>query len=563
MSTYSDLLKQYIRNPQLRDGLELILAEVPNGEKGETGATGAAGAKLKSVAWDGNDLVFTLTDDSAVTFSGAKVDLKGDTGLTGATIASVAWSDNDLVFTLEGGATVTLTGAKTTLKGETGADGANVTSVAWNGNDLVFTLDDSSTITLVNAKVDLKGETGAQGPGFEEDTPVNAVAASKKLEISGTANDGETVDVDDETYEVDSDGSVEEGNIAVNVSTGTKTQATAKLSFTGVIKQGDKFGIGEETWEADYGDGVEAGNKQLDLSEAASADFASAVFTLTDVVADGQTVGLGIYTFEYDTNDVVTEGNIKVGVGTALDKQSAAVALAAAIETALGDYFDAVASLSGSDWIVTVTAKIKGSVYEWVTAEDCTNGSWGGNLDGGDDAPADEAAVAFITQFNAGEEQKIAAVADGGTAIDFTADAGQALDGSKGNTIEVSTTTENANWGAKTKLEGGTDCTEAEVAAALILAINGSSAIVDASDGGSNDVTVTAKEKGAAGNDIDIATDMANASWAGAAVKLSGGQDGTEGTKGKVLFDGSYIYICTADNTINDANWKKAAIEAV
>jgi len=34
-----------------------------------------------------------------------------------------------------------------------------------------------------------------------------------------------------------------------------------------------------------------------------------------------------------------------------------------------------------------------------------------------------------------------------------------------------------------------------------------------------------------------------------------GGQDGTEGYEGEIVMDASRIYLCTADNTINDANW--------
>ena len=34
-----------------------------------------------------------------------------------------------------------------------------------------------------------------------------------------------------------------------------------------------------------------------------------------------------------------------------------------------------------------------------------------------------------------------------------------------------------------------------------------------------------------------------------------GGQDGTPGYEGEIVMDASRIYLCTADNTINDANW--------
>ncbi len=43
-------------------------------------------------------------------------------------------------------------------------------------------------------------------------------------------------------------------------------------------------------------------------------------------------------------------------------------------------------------------------------------------------------------------------------------------------------------------------------------------------------------------------------------ITLAGGVNGTEGTKGQKAIDEDYIYFCAADNTINDANWKRAAI---
>lgn len=85
---------------------------------------------------------------------------KGDKGDAGACVESVAFVGDDIVFTLDDASTVTLVGAKTSLKGDTGAQ---VESVAFAGDDMVFTLDDASTATLVGAKTDLKGDTGEAG----------------------------------------------------------------------------------------------------------------------------------------------------------------------------------------------------------------------------------------------------------------------------------------------------------------------------------------------------------------------------------------------------------------
>lgn len=46
------------------------------------------------------------------------------------------------------------------------------------------------------------------------------------------------------------------------------------------------------------------------------------------------------------------------------------------------------------------------------------------------------------------------------------------------------------------------------------------------------------------------------------ATHLAGGQDGTVGTKNEVFHDNGYVYVCTADNTINDANWKRGALSS-
>jgi len=73
-----------------------------------------------------------------------------------------------------------------------------------------------------------------------------------------------------------------------------------------------------------------------------------------------------------------------------------------------------------------------------------------------------------------------------------------------------------------------------------------------------DDLTVTAKVKGVAGDLLDLIEVSEHITLSGA--KLAGGVNGTVGAAGAHLFDGSNIYICTATNTIADANWCKAAI---
>lgn len=396
-------------------------------------------------------------------------------------------------------------------------------------------------------------------------TPFNAANASAKLTISGTANDGETISIGDEVYELDTDASVGEGNILVDISAGTKAQATVKLTLSGAVGEGETFSVGSETYEADYDGEVAAGNIQLDLSGAGAAAYAAGVLILTGDVADSETVTIGSTVFEFDTNNSITSGNIKVNVAGNVDKQSACIALATAIETELNGLFDAVASAEASDWKVTVTARIKGTHMNIISTTTCVNGSWAaGTLVGGADASDANSATIIITTFNAETGYDITAVADGATAIDFNADAAGAQDGSFGNAIAVdSIPLLNGAFGTA-NLAGGYDCTEAEAGAAILATINAESTIVDASDGGDNDVTVTAKWGvfgGTSGNDVAVVTDMANGAWP-VGGQLAGGAAGTVGEAGDVMIDTTWFYVCIAENTVADGNWRRIALGA-
>lgn len=55
----------------------------PQGEQGLQGIQGDTGASIVSVAWNGNDMVFTKDDTDTVTLTGAKTDLTGPQGEQG------------------------------------------------------------------------------------------------------------------------------------------------------------------------------------------------------------------------------------------------------------------------------------------------------------------------------------------------------------------------------------------------------------------------------------------------------------------------------------------------
>lgn len=76
-------------------------------------------------------------------------------------------------------------------------------------------------------------------------------------------------------------------------------------------------------------------------------------------------------------------------------------------------------------------------------------------------------------------------------------------------------------------------------------------------------MTATNKIKGVIGDDTAIAASGADLSWAKDATKLSGGVNGTVGVKNQIVVDATNVYMCTATNTIADANWKKLILQSL
>mgnify|MGYP003797157861 CR=1 FL=1 len=138
---------------------------IPRGEKGETGA------QVESVAFVGDDMVFTLDDASTVTLDDAKVTLKGDQGIQGETGATGPTGPQGP------------TGA-TGAKGDTGA---SIVDAEFDGNDIKFTKDDTNTVILEDAKLELKGDTGLNGVGaiITATTATAAATAAKTATITG------------------------------------------------------------------------------------------------------------------------------------------------------------------------------------------------------------------------------------------------------------------------------------------------------------------------------------------------------------------------------------------
>lgn len=160
-------------------------------------------------------------------------------------------------------------------------------------------------------------------------------------------------------------------------------------------------------------------------------------------------------------------------------------------------------------------------------------------------------------QFVAPEGTPVNAVAAQGTLTfsDAVADAETVTIGAHVYEFKASGNAKKGN--IKVDVSGGV--TAADAVTALVAAITANTAsVVSAVDGTGDTVVVTAKVKGIAGNSIATTETCTKGAWG--KTKLAGGIDGTPAEKNSVLVDSEYIYVCTDDNTIADANWKKVEI---
>src|SRR3972149_695770 len=280
-------------------------------------------------------------------------------------------------------------------------------------------------------------------------TPVNAVAATKTLTISGVVIDGETVVIGDDIYEFCAD--------------------TAQSLSTGTIA--------------------------VDIAAVSTASAGTLTITDQPTAGDTMTIGTKVYTFVPD-GTANADGEVSVGTDLASSK------------------VNIVAAINGTDGISTAHTLISAGAF---AVNDCV-----------------------ITAFVGGVAGDLIASTETFTAVTNVFDAG-----TLGTTV------------------AGVDCVQADAVTALALAITTSDTQgVGGTDGAGDTVVLLVDTKGVAGNDIVIGETMANGAFAGGAVLLSGGVDGTVGTVvGQILhYDATYLYYIVGANTISDTNWRRVTM---
>jgi hypothetical protein len=273
-----------------------------------------------------------------------------------------------------------------------------------------------------------------------------------------------------------------------------------------------------------------------------NAVAASGTLTVSGVVIDSETVTVGadVYEFAADAAQSVTGGNIAVDI--------------TAVTTASQGTLTVDTQVTSGN-TMTIGSKVFTFVPDGTANAD-------GEIDIGTDLATGQAAI--IAAINGTDGYNVASTVV--TAAAFATDASvlTALVGGVAGDLIATTETftavtnifDAATLGTTT---AGADCTAANAITAIVAAeVASGTEPVTFADGAGDTVTVTANVSGVLANAIATTETMANGAFG--AVTLEGGVDGTVGVLGETVGDTSYIYRCTATNTIVDANWSRTAV---
>ena len=279
---------------------------------------------------------------------------------------------------------------------------------------------------------------------------------------------------------------------------------------------------------------------------------ANATLTLTigGVVIDGETVQINNFNSEpavFDTYEFLADAgqtktldtNIAVDIESYTTKST--INLTVAAQPTSGD-----------------TMTIGDKVYTFVP-DGTANAD--GEISIGTDLATAQAAIVFAINGADGHNDPNPLVSAGVFAANVSAITAL-VGGVAGDAIATTETfTAAGNLFSGATLAGGADCTASNAVTALVAAITASDTQgVGAADGAGDTVVLTADVAGEAGNNILVAEYMANGSFAGSATELAGGVDGTAGALGQMMIDETYLYVCIADNSVDDKNWRRITL---
>ncbi len=261
------------------------------------------------------------------------------------------------------------------------------------GNEVQALIDeDVSLAAAIQAVSDLQDQPGVVG------TPVNAVAATMALAVTGVVIDGETVSINDDDYEFLTDAALsltDPANIAVDI-TGGATGSVVTLTIDTQVLAGDDMtiegvvytfvpnGTANADGEVDVGTdlasckaAIVAAINGSDGHNTPHPEVSIAAFQTNDAVLTVLVGGTaGDATTSVETFDAV--GNIFSGATFASGVDCiAATAITALVAAVTASDTEGVGAVDGSGDVVDWTADISGVVGNAIVlAEDMANGAF-------------------------------------------------------------------------------------------------------------------------------------------------------------------------------------------
>ena len=234
-----------------------------------------------------------------------------------------------------------------------------------------------------------------------------------------------------------------------------KTMARARniLTFTGIVSEGDTFSIGSNTYELDWNNSITEGNILVDLFY--NAVPASNELLFTGNISDGETVQIGNYIYEFDTNNIITQGHIKVDVSTGLTPEIVIPLLTDVINNNVNEIVNADGVIQEDYKVVYIYAKIPGIIGNSITiSTNCINASWYNNtLINGEDPEIDSVLTVLSDTINNKVGELVTTTPDlVNNKISFVSK----TYGETSNTISTNTTCLNADFDSTTLLNGAT-----------------------------------------------------------------------------------------------------------
>jgi len=365
-------------------------------------------------------------------------------------------------------------------------------------------------------------------------TPNVGTLAKNTLTVSGTVNHGEIIGIGTAEMVFTATGTVEEGQEALDISEGTKGQASNTLTVTGVPVEGDAYTIGDDRYEFDTDASVEEGSIPVVLEASVQA---SGTFTLSEESAEDT------FTLEADQESVVT-GTVPIRGITSVVLNETPLAgddpvdgFTAVLATGVITFGSNVTILNEDVLVVTYsiettvsdgeTVTIGDKIYEFDTDGEVTEGHervWVG-----ENVAASAAITALAAVINRLDSANVVAVDGARDTLDVTA----VVAGTVGNSIVVNTDCANGSWDvAEGTLEGGEDPTTDEIITAMLAAAEGGTEAVTLTQGeGEEDDTIIVEATaageldGSAGNAVEMTSDSEALEWETAT--MTGGYDAT------------------------------------